>query len=112
MLFQPSAACFPRSGRMFAAVLCLLLLRGLCNASPPANYYLVWSDEFQGSSLDTGKWVYWLYPGNYKDATLAQNAFSESGDHQFQFLMAGRPHRLAVAGANRWFERGYQPEHE
>src|ERR1700733_1353872 len=50
-------------------------------ASPPAGYYEVWGDEFAGSSLDTSKWVYWLYPGTYKDATLSQSAFAESGDH-------------------------------
>jgi autotransporter-associated beta strand protein len=50
-------------------------------ASPPAGYYEVWGDEFQESSLNTSDWVYWLYPGTYKDATLSQSAVSVSGDH-------------------------------
>jgi len=29
-------------------------------AAPPPGYYLVWGDEFNGSSLDTTKWDYWV----------------------------------------------------
>ena len=29
-------------------------------AAPPAGYYLVWGDEFNGTSLDTTKWDYWV----------------------------------------------------
>jgi beta-glucanase (GH16 family) len=30
----------------------------VAQAEPPAGYKLVWSDEFDGAKLDTGKWVY------------------------------------------------------
>lgn len=29
-------------------------------AAPPAGYYLVWGDEFNGTALDTTKWDYWV----------------------------------------------------
>jgi autotransporter-associated beta strand protein len=64
-----------------APVLLVLGFGLICQASPPAGYYEVWGDEFAGSSLNTGNWGYWLYPGNYKDATLSQSAVSESGNH-------------------------------
>ena len=32
------------------------------SATPPPGYYLVWSDEFTGSSLDLSKWWCWLGP--------------------------------------------------
>lgn len=35
----------------------LFLALPLC-AQPPAGYRLKWSDEFEGSSLDTSKWMY------------------------------------------------------
>ena len=28
-------------------------------AAPPAGYYLVWGDEFNGSALDPSKWWVW-----------------------------------------------------
>ena len=77
-------------------------------ASPPANYYLVWSDEFQGSSLDTSKWVYWLYPGTYKDATLSQSAFSESGDHGvITTYTSGSTHYTAMLSTQGKFHARY-----
>lgn len=36
---------------------CLVML-SVCMAEPPAGYKLAWSDEFDGSVLDTNKWVY------------------------------------------------------
>ncbi|MGD0258723.1 MAG: family 16 glycosylhydrolase [Verrucomicrobiota bacterium] len=32
------------------------------SATPPPGYYLIWSDEFDGSSLDLSKWWCWLGP--------------------------------------------------
>jgi beta-glucanase (GH16 family) len=32
------------------------------SATPPSGYYLIWSDEFDGSSLDLSKWWCWLGP--------------------------------------------------
>ena len=39
----------------------LLIFLSLCcsiNSDPPSGYILVWSDEFEGSSLNTKKWEY------------------------------------------------------
>jgi autotransporter-associated beta strand protein len=47
-------------------------------AAPPAGYYLVWSDEFNGSSLDTTKWDYWLL-GNRRDAVNTSAAVAVTG---------------------------------
>jgi autotransporter-associated beta strand protein len=59
----------------------LFLLLGLMvgvvasNAAAPAGYYLVWADEFTGSSLDTTKWNYWL-AGQRRDAINTSSAVS------------------------------------
>ncbi len=100
-----------RRGRCLAfgaAALTVLLTGPAGQASPPANYYLVWSDEFQGSSLDTSKWVYWLYPGNYKDATLSQSAFSEAGDHGvITTYTSGGTHYTAMLSTQGKFHARY-----
>lgn len=49
-------------------------------AAPPAGYYLVWSDEFNESSLDTTKMDYWLL-GSRRDAVNATNAVSLNGSN-------------------------------
>lgn len=56
----------------------LLLVAGCMQASPPAGYYLVWSDEFTGSSLDTTKWNYWL-AGARRDAINTSSAVAVGG---------------------------------
>jgi len=61
--------------------LLLLLVAGLhVFAAAPAGYYLVWSDEFNGSSLDTTKWDYWLL-GSRRDAVNVTNAVSLNGSN-------------------------------
>ena len=47
-------------------------------AAPPSGYYMVWSDEFNGTALDTTKWDYWLL-GNRRDAVNVANAISVGG---------------------------------
>lgn len=49
-------------------------------AAPPAGYYQVWGDEFNGTSLDTTKWDYWLL-GHRRDATNIANAVSVGGGY-------------------------------
>src|SRR3569833_882849 len=44
----------------------------------PAGYYLVWSDEFFGSSFDTSKWDYWLL-GIRRDAVNTTAAVAVTG---------------------------------
>ncbi|EEF59578.1 LamG-like jellyroll fold domain-containing protein [Pedosphaera parvula] len=49
-------------------------------ASPPPGYYLAWGDEFNGTSLDTSKWTYWL-PGKWNDAVNVTNAVTVNGSN-------------------------------
>ncbi len=48
--------------RCAAFFLLLLALALNVSATPPAGYYLVWSDEFNGTSLDPTKWWVWNQP--------------------------------------------------
>jgi autotransporter-associated beta strand protein len=47
---------------------------------PPPGYYLVWSDEFNNTSLDRTKWDYWLL-GPRRDAVNVTNAISLDGSN-------------------------------
>ena len=44
-------------------------------AASPDGYTLVWSDEFNATSLDINKWIYWL-PGERRDAVNTPDAVS------------------------------------
>jgi autotransporter-associated beta strand protein len=69
------------TSRIWSAVLLVGLLTPAVlqvHAVPPAGYYLVWSDEFNGSSLDTTKWDYWL-AGARRDAINTSSAVSVGG---------------------------------
>ena len=63
-----------------AAVIAMLYGAGVspASATPPPGYYLVWGDEFNGTSLDTNKWTYWL-TGSHRDAINVTNAISVGG---------------------------------
>ena len=63
-----------------AAIIAMFCGAGVApvSASPPAGYYLVWGDEFNGTSLDTNKWTYWL-TGSHRDAINITNAISVGG---------------------------------
>ncbi len=62
-------------------VLLLLLFSSLPNASasPPPGYYLVWSDEFNGTSLDPTKWWAWIGPS--ESAVNTTDAINVSGGY-------------------------------
>ena len=95
-------------GKRFAVLWFAFNLALVCHASPPANYYEVWGDEFQDSSLDTSKWQYWLYPGNYKDATLTPSAVSEGGDHVvITTYTSGSTHYTAMLSTQNKFHARY-----
>ena len=61
------------------------------SAAPPAGYYLVWADEFNGSSLDPAKWWAWNGPNrsgfNVPDAVtvgggnLTITTYTSNGTH-------------------------------
>ncbi len=61
----------------FSAMLCFASQIG---AAPPPGYYLVWSDEFNGHSLDLNKWEYWL-PGHRRNAINIANTVSLDGSN-------------------------------
>ncbi len=56
---------------------CLRLFILQSDAAPPAGYVLVWSAEFEGTSLDTNQWEHRL-PGPRNDAINTSNAVSLS----------------------------------
>jgi autotransporter-associated beta strand protein len=60
------------------AVFALTMVAQIACSAPPAGYYLVWADEFSGSSLDTTKWNYWL-AGVRRDAVNTSSAVSVGG---------------------------------
>lgn len=61
-------------------VLLFLSAAQIAFASPPPGYYEVWGDEFNGSTLDTTKWDYWLL-GDRRDAVNVTNAVSFNGSN-------------------------------
>jgi len=69
--------------RLAAVFMALFLFgwpAGRALAAPPAGYYLVWSDEFNGTALDTNKWDYWLLDSR-RDAVNVTNAVSLNGSN-------------------------------
>jgi beta-glucanase (GH16 family)/regulation of enolase protein 1 (concanavalin A-like superfamily) len=63
--------------RYFTFLFCLLALVCECEAvAPPAyGWTLFWNDEFDGTKLDTSKWIHWL-PGARRDAVNTPAAVS------------------------------------
>jgi beta-glucanase (GH16 family) len=63
---------------------------------PPAGYVLAWADEFDGTTLDTGKWtaesgtrrdaVMTPVAAQVKDGLLTLTTFTEAGTHYTAFL--------------------------
>jgi len=53
----------------------LLLFTNSLFAAAPDGYRLAWSDEFDGTALDTNKWMHWL-PGKRRDAINTSNAIA------------------------------------
>src|SRR5262249_18279835 len=69
-----------RNTMVVLMALCLVCAAASCFATPPAGYYEVWGDEFNGTALDTAKWDYWLL-GNRRDAVNVTNAVSVAGGY-------------------------------
>src|SRR5215469_15327122 len=70
---------FSQISRLFA-LCCAFFFWAVAVAAPPPGYYLVWSDEFNGSSLDTTKWGYRL-PGVFRDGYDTPGALSFNGSN-------------------------------
>ncbi len=74
--------CSRRAPRRGLRLWFVLAFAGLVLCRPafsavPAGYYLVWADEFNGATLDTSKWNYWL-AGPRRDAINTASAVSVS----------------------------------
>lgn len=86
---------------------CAAILLGLSQtlAAPPGGYYLVWSDEFNGSSLDSSKWGYWS--GGYHDAVNTSSAISVSGGNLTitTYTSGGTHYTGIVESRNRFHPR-------
>lgn len=61
----------------FVTFLGCTFITGVAYATPPAGYNLIWSDEFNGTNLDTSKWDY-RYLGQSFAPDLTTNAVSVS----------------------------------
>jgi len=76
-------------------------------ASPPAGYYLAWSDEFNEASLDTTKWDYWLL-GNRRDAVNTSRAVSLNGSNLvITTYTSGGTHYTAMVANDGKFRSRY-----
>lgn len=68
--------CFlSRTKLLFLLIVSLFLSATRSNGEPPSGYVLDWSDEFDGTSLDTNKWNH-RSPGPRDDAINTENAIS------------------------------------
>ena len=76
-------------------------------ASPPAGYYLAWSDEFNATSLDTTKWDYWLL-GSRRDAVNTASAVSLNGSNLvITTYTSGGTHYTAMVANDGKFRSRY-----
>jgi autotransporter-associated beta strand protein len=88
-------------------LLAFLALAPASFAAPPAGYYLVWSDEFNATSLDTTKWDYWL-PGNRRNAVNVTNAVSLNGSNLvITTYTSNNTHYTAFVATDRTFRSRY-----
>lgn len=82
MTLRSDGATFRRPSRLLKTrflFLLPLLLCGAVRAEVPTNgWALIWNDEFDGTKLDTSKWVYWL-TGARRDAVNTPTAVSVGG---------------------------------
>lgn len=99
--------------RYFRASIGLLLLSVFLSApvtlkaSPPAGYYLVWSDEFNSPNLDTTKWDYWLL-GSRRDAVNVTNAATLNGTNLvINTYTSGGTHYTAMLATDGTFRSRY-----
>lgn len=65
-------------GMALPAIGILSLSAPRAQAAPPAGYTLVWSDEFDGTALDSRYWNH-TYPGPYRDAFNTSAATEVAG---------------------------------
>ena len=61
------------------ALILSLLASSLCGV--PSGYRLVWSDEFEGNSIDSSKWGYDIVNGGWRDNELEYYTNSEQNSY-------------------------------
>ena len=89
------------------ALSAFLVLAPSSFAAPPAGYYLVWSDEFNSTSLDLTKWDYWLL-GNRRDAVNTASAVSLNGSNLvITTYTSGGTHYTAMVATDGTFRSRY-----
>ncbi len=98
--------------KFFLKIYLMLFFTAVCawqtiHASPPTGYYLVWSDEFNSTSLDTSKWDYWLQ-GHRRDAVNTPAAVSLDGSNLVitTYTSAGT-HYTAFVATDKTFRSRY-----
>src|SRR4051812_41464613 len=88
-------------------VLFLLFTGTRVFSAVPAGYYLVWSDEFNGASLDTTKWDYWLL-GNRRDAVNTTAAVAVTGGNLvISTYTSGGVNYTAIVASDQTFRTKY-----
>jgi beta-glucanase (GH16 family) len=76
-------------------------------AVPPPGYYLVWSDEFNSTSLDRSKWDYWLL-GRRRNAINVTNAISLNGSNLvITTFTSNKVHYTGVVATDETFRPRY-----
>lgn len=74
-------------------------------AAPPDGYRLAWSDEFDGTALDTNKWEH-RHPGKRRDAINSAEAVSVGGGQlTIATWTAGGKHHTGMIATHGRFER-------
>jgi len=64
--------------KMKSVLIFALFVACAAQAEPPAGYQLAWSEEFDGTKLDTNKWFYRL-DSNWSSTQQAQNVAVQDG---------------------------------
>lgn len=84
---------------------CVFVLRA--EAEPPPGYTLAWADEFDGSQLDTTKWMHWL-PGKRRDAHNVPEAVTVAdGLLTITTYTEGGKHFTGMISTKGLYERAY-----
>lgn len=77
------------------------------NATPPPGYKLEWSDEFDGTKLDTTKWVHWG-PGKRRSAINVPEAVTvRDGVLTITTYTENGKHYTGMVSTDKLFERRY-----
>lgn len=92
---------------LWAGVILLAGLAPTADAAPPPGYRLDWADEFNGTTLDTNRWIHWL-PGKRRSAINTADAVSVgNGMLSIATYTAGGKHYTGMISTQGKFEPVY-----